>query len=93
MQSPKWQNDLGSFPRETIQYHSNPGLCTTLIIESGEELKNLLIKVKEGCEIAGLKLNIQKTVLYICVSFILKKKNLNIQEAKIMASYLITSLQ
>ena len=27
MQSQKWQNDLCSFPRETIQYHSNPNLC------------------------------------------------------------------
>ena len=46
---------------------------TTLMAESEEELKNLLIKVKEGCEKAGLKLNIQ--------------------EAEIIASYLITSLQ
>ena len=28
MQSQKWQNDLGSFPRQTIQHHSNPGLCS-----------------------------------------------------------------
>ena len=34
---------------------------TTLIAESKEELKSLLIKVKEGSEKAGLKLNIQKT--------------------------------
>ena len=27
MQSPKRQNDLCSFPRQTIQYHSNPSLC------------------------------------------------------------------
>ena len=27
MQSQKGQNDLCSFPRETIQYHSNPSLC------------------------------------------------------------------
>ena len=27
MQSQKRQNDLCSFPRQTIQYHSNPGLC------------------------------------------------------------------
>ena len=27
MQSQKWQNDLCSFPRETIQYHGNPSLC------------------------------------------------------------------
>ena len=26
MQSQKWQNDLGSFPRQTIQYQSNPSL-------------------------------------------------------------------
>ena len=27
MHSQKWQNDLCSFPRQTIQYHSNPSLC------------------------------------------------------------------
>ena len=34
---------------------------TTLMAESEEELKNLLFKVKEENEKAGLKLNIQKT--------------------------------
>ena len=34
---------------------------TTLMAESKEELKNLLMKVKEDSEKAGLKLNIQKT--------------------------------
>ena len=34
---------------------------TTLMAESEEELKSLLIKVKEDCEKIGLKLNIQKT--------------------------------
>ena len=34
---------------------------TTLIAESEEELKNLLMKVKEESEKGGLKLNIQKT--------------------------------
>ena len=34
---------------------------TTLMAESEEELKSLLIKVKEECEKADLKLNIQKT--------------------------------
>ena len=46
---------------------------TTLVVESEEELKSFLIKMKEECEKIGLKLNIQ--------------------ENKIMASYLITSLQ
>ena len=34
---------------------------TTLMEESEEELKSLLMKVKEETENAGLKLNIQKT--------------------------------
>ena len=34
---------------------------TTLMAESKEDLKSLLIKVKEESEKAGLKLNIQKT--------------------------------
>ena len=38
---------------------------TTLMAESEEELKSLLIKVKEGSEKVGLKLNIQKTKMTI----------------------------
>ena len=34
---------------------------TTLMAESEEELKNLLMKVKEESEKVGLKFNIQKT--------------------------------
>ena len=34
---------------------------TTFMAESKEELKNLLMKVKEESEKVGLKLNIQKT--------------------------------
>ena len=34
---------------------------TTLMAESEEELKNLLMKVKEESEKVGVKLNIQKT--------------------------------
>ena len=34
---------------------------TTLMVESEEELRSLLRKVKEESEKAGLKLNIQKT--------------------------------
>ena len=36
---------------------------TTLMAESEEELKSLLMKVKEESEKAGLKLNIQKTTI------------------------------
>ena len=38
---------------------------TTLMTESQEELKSLLMKVKEKSEKVGLKLNIQKTKIMI----------------------------
>ena len=37
---------------------------TTLMAESEEELKSLLLKVKEESEKVGLKLNIQKTKIW-----------------------------
>ena len=40
---------------------------TTLMAESEEELKTLLIKVKEESEKVGLKLNIQKTKIMASV--------------------------
>ena len=39
---------------------------TTLMAESEEELKSLLMKVKEESEKVGLKLNIQKTKIVVC---------------------------
>ena len=36
MQSQKRQNDLCSFPRQTIQYHSNPSLCPASNAEEAE---------------------------------------------------------
>ena len=38
---------------------------TTLMAESEEELKSLLMKVKEESEKVGLKLNIQKTKIMV----------------------------
>ena len=38
---------------------------TTLMAESKEELKSLLMKVKEESEKSGLKLNIQKTKIMV----------------------------
>ena len=38
---------------------------TTLMAESEEELKSLLMKVKEECEKVGLKLSIQKTKIMV----------------------------
>ena len=39
---------------------------TTLMAENKEELKSLLMNVKEECEKVGLKLNIQKTKIMTC---------------------------
>ena len=44
---------------------------TTLVAESEEELKSLLMKVKEEGENVGLKLNIQKTKIMACGSITL----------------------
>ena len=43
---------------------------TTLMAESKEEIKNLLMRVKEESEKAGLKLNIQKTKIMASSSII-----------------------
>ena len=59
MQSQKRQNDLCSFPRQTIQCHSNPSLCSTNNAEEAEveqfyeDLRDLL------------KLTPKKDVLFI----------------------------
>ena len=47
----------GEMSINNLRYADN----TTLIAESEEELKSLLLKVKEENEKAGLKLNIQRT--------------------------------
>ena len=41
--------------------YCHPVFDTTLMAESEEELKSLLMKVKEGREKTGLRFNIQKT--------------------------------
>ena len=46
--------------RRNIKYNLRYADDTTLMVESEEELKNLLMKVKEESEKVGLKLNIQK---------------------------------
>ena len=51
-----WQSNVSAF--EYADMHADD---TTLMAESEEELKSLLMKVKEESEKVGLKLNIQKT--------------------------------
>ena len=46
---------------DNLRYEEN----TTLMAESKEELRSLLMKVKEESEKVGLKLNIQKTKIMV----------------------------
>ena len=58
---PGWMNHKleSRFPEE-ITTTSDMQMITTLMVESKEELKSLLIRVEEKSEKAGLKLNIEK---------------------------------
>ena len=47
--------------RGAIMIKSNPIPDTTLMVESEDEIKSFLMKMKEESEKVGLKLNIQKT--------------------------------
>ena len=58
MQSQKRQNDLCSFPRQTIQYHSNSSLCPTSNAEEAE-----LEQFYE--DLQDLELTPKKDVLFI----------------------------
>ena len=51
--------------KNTIPYHTN----TTLMTESEEELKSLLLRVNEESEKSGLKLNSQKTKIMASTDF------------------------
>ena len=53
--------DEAQFGIKTAGRNSRYADDTTLMAESEEELKSLLMKVKEEREKVGLKLNIQKT--------------------------------
>ena len=72
MQSTSWET-LGwkkhklesRLPGENIN-HLRYADDTTLMAESEEELKSLLMKVQEDSEKVGLKLNIQKTKIMAC---------------------------
>ena len=54
-----------SWNQDCWEKYQQPQICnaddTTFMAESEENLKSLLMKVKEGSEKADLKLNIQKT--------------------------------
>ena len=56
LESITWENQAGR-NINNLRYADD----TTLMAESEEELKSLLVKVKEESEKVGLKVNIQKT--------------------------------
>ena len=58
-----WMNESQAGAKTARKNINNLGYAddTTLMAESEEELKSLLMKVKEESEKVGLKLNIQKT--------------------------------
>ena len=59
---PDWmKHKLESRLPGEISTTSDMQIITTLMAESEEELKSLLMRVKEESEKAGLKLNIQNT--------------------------------
>ena len=64
-----WKNHKleSRFPGE-ISITSDMQMHTTLMAESEDELKSLLMKVKEESEKYDLKLNIQKMILWHPVS-------------------------
>ena len=58
---PGWMKHKGSRLQGKISITSEPADDSTLMAESEEQLKSLLMKVKEESEKAGLKLNTGKT--------------------------------
>ena len=64
---------------------------TTLMAESEEELKSLLMKVKEETEKVGLKLNIQKTK--IMASGPITSWEIDGETAETMADFILGGLQ
>ena len=55
MQSQKWQNDLCSFPRQTIQYHSNPSLCSQPVMPKKLKLNGFMKDIWDLLEITPPK--------------------------------------
>ena len=64
---------------------------TTLMAESEEELKSLLMKVKEESEKVGLKLNIQKTK--IMASSPITSWEIDGETVEIVADFILGGLQ
>ena len=55
MQSQKRQNDLCSFPRQTIQYHSNPSLCPNQVYAEEAEVERFYEEIQDLLELTPQK--------------------------------------
>ena len=55
MQSQKRQNDLCSFSRQTIQYHSNPSLCPDQVYAEEAEVERLYEDLQDLLELTTKK--------------------------------------
>ena len=64
---------------------------TTLMVESGEELKSLLMKVKVESEKVGLKLNIQKTK--ITASVPITSSEIDRETVETVSDFILLGLQ
>ena len=64
---------------------------TTLVAESKEELKSLLMRVKEESERSGLKLNIKKNKSVIMVSGPITACQIEGEKVKIVTDFLFLS--
>ena len=62
-----WAGRITSWNQEYQEKYQQPQMAddTTLMAESEEELKSLLMRVKDKSEKAGLKLNIQQTKIMV----------------------------
>ena len=55
MQSQKGQNDLSSFPRQTIQYHSNPSLYPDQVFAEEAEVEQFYEDLQDLLELTPKK--------------------------------------
>ena len=66
---------------------------TTLMAESKEQLKSLLMKVKEESEKVGLKLNIQKTKIMVMASDPITSWEIDGETVETVSDFILGGLQ
>ena len=69
-ESSEQQNDLSSFPKQFIQYHSNPSLCPNQTPGVDDELGNLAGSSVWGCKELNMTKPLNWTELNWCCLFL-----------------------